>query len=61
MRIAFNFFKHAMAALFPEDKMKLSRQMIKQLLKSVPAKYRNLSVARGLIICPSLQHPQPDD
>ena len=45
--------------LFAEVKTKLQEQMIKQLLKS--AKYRNLSVAGGLIICPSLQHPQPDD
>jgi hypothetical protein len=48
-----------MAAPFAEDKTKLFRQMIKQLLKSVPAKYRNLSVARGLIIWLINYLPQP--
>ena len=36
-------------------KNKLSDQMIKQLLNSVIAKYRDLTVSRRSIICPSLR------
>ena len=42
-------------------KSKLSDRMIKQLLNSVIAKYRDLSVSRRSIICLSLQLQQTID